>query len=208
LTVTTENDDHNDNTVLDKASIERDITRGAKAARDLRDKAGKTWQNWSAVIVGLRGFHALACERAGTNNMQAQNYRDAMSGLLESKRGVEYSWIDKQTRSDCYRLMECISEVDVWYAGLDTNQKSRWNHPTTIVKHCPKQYLKGGMRKHNKPPKKDKKKPTVTFETERLKALLIEVITRLAKYEPDAMTLLKQIYPTDPDDNIDDLAAE
>ncbi len=49
----------------------------------------------------------------------------------------------------------------------------------------------------------------MTFETERLKALLIKVIKRLAKYEPDALDLLDEIHMSDPDDDLSDaLGAE
>jgi hypothetical protein len=39
----------------------------------------------------------------------------------------------------------------------------------------------------------------------RLKALLIHVIKRLVKYEPDALELLEQLNPSDPDDGLGDL---
>ena len=54
-------------------------------------------------------------------------------------------------------------------------------------------------------PKTGQKKPAVTAETERLKALLIEVIRRLAKYEPEALDMLKRVMPADPNDSLDDL---
>jgi hypothetical protein len=42
---------------------------------------------------------------------------------------------------------------------------------------------------------KNKKKPVVNAETERLWALLVKVIKRLAKHEPDAAALLDQVMP-------------
>jgi hypothetical protein len=62
------------------------------------------------------------------------------------------------------------------------------------------------MRRHNQ--KAKGKKPAVTAETERLKSLLIQVIKRLTKYEPEAMQLLDQVIPSDPDDDVGDLAGE
>lgn len=59
------------------------------------------------------------------------------------------------------------------------------------------------MRGHNKPRKT--KKPVTSYEIERLKALLIQVIKRLAKHEPDALELLDQLNPSDPDDGVGDL---
>jgi hypothetical protein len=83
----------------------------------------------------------------------------------------------------------------------------RWKHPSTIALHCPKHLVSGGMRGHNQPPttRKAKPKPAVSYETERLKALLIEVIRRLLKYEPDAADLLKRVHVPDPEDDVDDL---
>jgi hypothetical protein len=45
----------------------------------------------------------------------------------------------------------------------------------------------------------------VSAETERLKALLVQVIKRLAKYEPAALDLLDQLHLSDPDDGVGDL---
>ena len=41
-------------------------------------------------------------------------------------------------------------------------------------------------------------------EIERLKALLIKVIQRLAKHEPDALQLLDQIAPPELNDSLDE----
>jgi hypothetical protein len=85
-----------------------------------------------------------------------------------------------------------------------------WKHPSTIVKHCPPRLVKGGLIGHNTPPRRaaGPRKPIVNAETERLKALLIQVIKRLAKHELDALELLDQIMPrAEPVDSVDDLYA-
>ena len=49
----------------------------------------------------------------------------------------------------------------------------------------------------------------MSAETERLKALLIQVIKRLAKYDPSALDLLDQIHlVADPDHGVDDVFTE
>ena len=45
-------------------------------------------------------------------------------------------------------------------------------------------------------------KPITSFEIERLKALLLQVIKRLAKYEPNAVELLDQVTAADPNDEL------
>jgi hypothetical protein len=192
-----------DTDALDRAAIDRDIAQGAKAFGELRKNVATDWTHWSATILGLRGLRSLAFAEAGTNRMTSQAYRDAMSGLLQLRKYAIYDEIDKPTRSDCYRLMDRLEDIDTWYAGLPIADKLRWKHPTTIAKHCPKNLLVGGLRGHNT--KTGKKKPAVTYETERLKALLVQVIKRLAKYEADALDMLDQIHSADPEDRIDDL---
>ena len=208
LSMSTADADHTDDTVLDRTAIDRDIVVGARAYQALLKNADLDWSHWSATIVGLRGLHALACEKAGTSSMTSQAFRDAMRSLLQLRKYAVYDLIPKQTRSECYRLMERLEDIDGWYAQLPADDKLRWKHPASVAKHCPKQFLRGGMRRHNQPPKVGKK-PAVSFETERLKALLIQVIKRLAKYEPDAIDLLDQLHlPADPEDRVDDIFGE
>jgi hypothetical protein len=190
---------------LDRAAIDRDIAAGAKAFKELLQHADLDWNHWSATILGLRGLRSLAFARARTNKMTSQTYRDAMGYLLGLRTYSIYDQIDKQTRSDCYRLMDRLEDVDTWYSGLDRNDKLKWKHPTTIAKHCPKEYLSGGMRRHNLP-KPGKKKPAVSAETERLKALLMQAIEIVMDFKPEAAKrLLAQVHPANPDDKLDDL---
>jgi hypothetical protein len=206
---TNTDDDSADDPVLDRASIDRDIAAGAKAFRELERNASLDWTHWSATILGLRGLRSLAFEKAKTNNMKSQAYRDAMSALLMLRKHSDYDRIDKQTRSDCYKFMDRLEDIDHWYASqVSTHDKLRWRHPTTIVKHCPKHLLSGGMHGHNKPKKKGEKKPAVTAETERLKALLLQAIEIIMEFKPDAAkSLLRQVQPADPEDSVADMYA-
>jgi hypothetical protein len=174
--------------MLDRDQIDRDIVAGARAFQELLHNANLDWCHWSSTILGLRGLRSLAFAKAGTSNMKLQAYRDAMNSLLGLSKYSIYDQIEKQTRSDCYRLMDRLEDVDIWYSKLSTDDKLRWKHPCTIAKHVPKEYLTGGMRRHNQPPK-GKKKPAISAETERLKALLIQVIMRLVKHEPECIDL-------------------
>ena len=156
----------------------------------------------------MRGLRSLAYAKAGTTSMQAQAFRDAMSGLLTLRKYSVYDRMAKQTRSDCYRIMDRLEDVHRWYrTELDIDEKMRWKHPGTIAKHCPPEYL-SSMRSHNKPPPKPaakRKPPLVNFETERLKALLMILIKELLRLDPQnkvALDLLDQIHPSDPSDEI------
>jgi hypothetical protein len=193
--------------VLDMASVNADILAGARAFEKLLRHSDDDWQSWSLTIRGLRALRSLIFERTKTNNMQSQVYRDEMSRMLEQRKYSAYGHITKQARSSCYKLADRIEDIDLWYAALPTPDKLRWKHPDSIVKNCPRHLVDGGMRGHNKP-KRALKKTFLNPEIERLRALLIKVIKRLVKYEPDARELLDQINPADPDDSVADVAAE
>lgn len=190
---------------LDHVAIERDIVAGAKAFGQLLKHSSRSWTFWSATILGLRGLRTLAYAQAGTSSMTSQAYRDAMRSLLNQRKYSIYAQMDNPTRSDCYKLMDHLEEIDAWYNNLPTADRLRWQHPETILKHCPEEFVKGSRRSAQSK-KKNPRKPLVSVETERLKRLLIQVIKRLMRYEPEAIELLDQIQPPDvPDDSTDDL---
>jgi hypothetical protein len=190
--------------VIDKAALEADIVAGARAFTKLLNHAADDWTSWSITIIGLRGLRDLARAKAHTADIHSYAYRQAMSHLLQLRKYSVYDQIDKPTRSACYKLMDSLEEINVWYAGQLPADKLRWKHPQSIVKHAPRNLVEGG-KGHNKPKPKGQKKPAGWAEIERLKALLIQVIQRLIKHEPDAAALLDQVNPRDPDDGIGDL---
>src|SRR5262249_3743948 len=144
----------------------------------------------------------LAFNEAHTSDIRSYAYRQKIGELLEKKKYAALAQIDKQTRSTRYKLMDHIEEISVWYASQAPSDQMRWKHPDAIAKHCPKHFVAGG--KGGNKPKPGKKKPVIDAEIERLKALLIKVIKRLAKYEPEAVELLDQVTAQDPNDSLDD----
>jgi hypothetical protein len=202
------NDDADPDDPLDMTNVNAEIADGIKAYRELLDHAADDWTHWEITIRGLRALRTLAFTKSGSNNMHSQAYRDAMNDLLQTRKYAIYDQIDRQTRSDCYKLMDALDEIGEWYAGLSSTNKLNWKHPSSIAKHAPEQLLSGGMG-HNKPKRKKKivaKKPAVNAEIERLRQLLHEAIGSLVRYEPDnAKRLLTQVMPGQPTDELDDL---
>jgi hypothetical protein len=201
--MTTTEEHYEADAVFDKAAIEADIVAGARAFTKLLNHAADDWTSWSITIIGLRGLRDLARAQAHTADIHSYAYRQAMSRLLQLRKYSVYDQIDKPTRSACYKLMDTVEDLSVWYAALPPADKLRWKHPQSIVKHAPRNLVEGG-KGHNRPKAKGQKKPVTSAEIERLKALLIQVIKRLIKYEPDATDLLDQITPADPDDGVPD----
>jgi hypothetical protein len=188
--------------VLDLAVIDADIREGAKAMAWLEKNTKASWSHWSTFIKGFRSFRNLVFAQTQTHDIKAHAYRQKIGELMELKKYAAYA-IDKQDRSDCYALMDRIEDIDRWYFALPSHEQRRWSHPNSVRKHAPKHLLSAG-RGHNKPPKIKKPKPVVSAEIERLKAMLLQVIKRLAKYEPEAIDLLDQVQPpSDPSDSLE-----
>jgi hypothetical protein len=194
---------NHDDSVLDMESINRDIADGAKAFHKLLCHATDDWNSWAIAIRGLRALRNFVFAQSHSSDIRSWAYRQAIGHLLQQRKYSIYDRIDKPTRSTCYKLMDSIEEITQWYMTLPASDQMRWKHPDAIAKHCPRHLVAGG-KGSNKPP--GKKKPAFSAEVERLKALLIKVIKRLAKYEPEAVELLDQVQPADePNDEIGDL---
>jgi hypothetical protein len=192
-----------DDDPLDMNEVEADISAGAKAFTVLLEHTSDDWGHWTIVIRGFRALRNLAFAQAQTSDIKSYAYRQKIGELLGQRKYSPYAAIDKQTRSTCYKLMDQLEEIHTWYISLPPADQLRWKHPDAIAKHCPHQLLAGG-RGHNRPPKRGKK-PASSAEVERLKALLIKIICRLAKHEPDAVELIQQVHGEDPNDSLEDI---
>lgn len=204
----TETEDDADN-VIDKKSVDAEIANGVKAWTELRKAAGKDWNLWSIYTRGFRALRGLAFANAHVSDIHSDAYRKEIGRLLKLAKYSAYSEpnLAKTTRSAMYKMMDCIEEIDSWYAGLPSDDKLRWKHPETVIKYCPKTLLAGGMKHHNKPPKPGKKKTGVDAEVARLRGLLTQAATILMDTNPgEAKKLLNQIHPADdPSDEIPEL---
>jgi hypothetical protein len=197
---------------IDPAAARADAVAGARALKNLLKTAGHNWSNgWSIAVRGWRGLRSLAFKRAGVSDTASQAYRDAMSGLLEQAQWIDYRNIPKETRAAMTRLVDHIDEIDQWHATLSVWEKERWTNPQTICKHCPKHLLAG--RGHNRPPlRRSKAKKKGNPEADRLRAILIAIITEFVMpTDPGrAKTLLASLYPDEegPNDSLDDLGVD
>jgi hypothetical protein len=49
-------------------------------------------------------------------------------------RKYGFADLEKRTRADLLRIMECLQQVEAWRAGLKDDDRLRFNHPTTICR--------------------------------------------------------------------------
>jgi hypothetical protein len=66
----------------------------------------------------------IACSNAPGGG----RYRAAFTCWL-NKNG--FADLEKRTRADLLRIMECLDQVEVWRAGLKEDNRLRVNHPST-----------------------------------------------------------------------------
>jgi hypothetical protein len=203
----TDIDTHDDaEDAFDLDAINEDIATGAKALTYLVQHKEDDWMRWSATIKGLRGLRDLAASKSGSRDLASWHYRQALGALLELKKHAVYGTLTKQQRSSCYKLMDRIEDIDIWYATISTEDKMRWKSPDAIAKHVPKNLLAGGGG-HNRPKPKGKKKPASTANEERLRAILIAVIREfvMPANPQRGSELLAELYSDEADLN-DDIA--
>lgn len=193
--------------VYDIPKLEKQADRGAKAYAQLRKEADAKWQQWEITIAGLAALSDLVSAKTGTRNRRSDAYRTEISRQMNRPRWAVYREMRPKERSACYALMDHLAEVSLWHAGLDQSDKVRWQHPETIVKHCPSHLLSDSGRNEPKKPrnKKGPKKRMVSAEEDRLRKLLLAVIKALMKYEPEtAQKLMDEVMPQGvPDDDLE-----
>jgi hypothetical protein len=196
--------------VLEMPAVDAEIADGVKALNHLFRHAGDDFTKWEIVIKGFRALRNLAFASAHTSDIQAYDYRQAMGSLLRQRKYAAYDHLDRPTRSACYKLMDSIEDISLWYAALPAADKLRWTHPQSIVKNAPRHLVAGG-RGHNKPKKTGQKKRASSAEEDRLRQILIAIIEEFVRpSNPQrADELLKQVYPAgDPNDSLDDLTGD
>jgi hypothetical protein len=107
----------------------RRVTEGSKAWTRLKHNTLQNWIDWllvgAALLVGRREAMRIAC----SNRPVGGRYRRAFTWWL---RENGFADLEKRTRADLLRIMECVEQIEVWRAGLDKEDRLRINHPTTI----------------------------------------------------------------------------
>jgi hypothetical protein len=194
--------------VFDLEALKADAIEGAKAAAYLFEHKTDDWERMVKMIRGLRGLRDLCYHKTGTRKPTDFANRQEMGRLLSQRQYAAYDRV-KQYRSDAYKMMENLEDIDDWYHGrvsyqgypITDDDRMEWKSLRTIIKHVPPQLTGHEDRVAKAPPKKTgPKKRTVTAEEdqlraafEALRALTLQVIKRLAKFDPSALDLLDEL---------------
>ncbi|HEY6258216.1 MAG TPA: hypothetical protein VIY51_20735 [Xanthobacteraceae bacterium] len=106
------------------------IAAGAVAWRRLR--GGKSFDDWILVARAL-SVGRVACMRlAGCNKPVGSRYNSLMGQWL-AQHG--FDTITTQERYRALQVLDNISEIETWRAGLDDAQRRKVNHPGTVWSH-------------------------------------------------------------------------
>jgi hypothetical protein len=105
------------------------VIEGSKAWTRLKHNSLQNWIDWllvgAALLIGRREAMRIAC----SNRPIGGRYRQAFTWWL---RENGFSDLEKRTRADLLRTMECLEQIELWRAGLKEDDRLRINHPTTI----------------------------------------------------------------------------
>jgi hypothetical protein len=105
------------------------VIEGSKAWTRLKRNSLQNWMDWllvgAALLVGRREAMRIAC----SNRPAGGRYRRAFTWWLRKNCFAD---LEKRTRADLLRIMECLEQIEVWRAGLKEDDRLRINHPTTV----------------------------------------------------------------------------
>jgi hypothetical protein len=94
-----------------------------------RRKTDASWADWKLIGEALLVGRRAAMLAAGTNEPSGKRYINQFHFWLQ-KRG--FGDLDKADRSKLLALMENLSAVEAWRAGLSEADRLRQNHPSAI----------------------------------------------------------------------------
>jgi hypothetical protein len=108
-----------------------EITAGRFAWERLRRDGQTTWQDWILVGHALQAGRFLSMRTACVNQAVGQKYNHAMSVWL---RETGFAAITQATRSDLFRCIENLIEIQKWRETLDEDDRLNCNHPQSVMR--------------------------------------------------------------------------
>jgi hypothetical protein len=116
------------------------IAEGREAWQRLRQRARKSWQDWSAVGHALLVLRKDALLEAKTDRPFGKIYTRIMAASLR-EHGLDD--IGQQVR---WRLMQCLrheSDITLWLSSLSEQRQLKLCHPDTIWMRFSEEYAPG-----------------------------------------------------------------
>lgn len=108
------------------------IADGRAAWSRLQRRERQSWQDWLAVGNALTLGRTEALAQAGTNSPQGSRYNKAMGDWLRDN-GLD--GISAAERYKLIQIVEHLTEIEAWRAGLAPEAARRLNHPSAVWSH-------------------------------------------------------------------------
>jgi hypothetical protein len=144
-----------------------------------RINTGHDWSDWLKIGAALEAARTEAMKTAGVNQPIGARYYKAFGKALK-REGLGKDKLDSATRSQSFTVYKHRSSIEEWRTKLEPGERSRWNHPSSVLRNWGK--TEEGRAALRKPPPPGDKRKTVTErlneqveQNEQLQALLEEV---------------------------------
>jgi len=108
------------------------VSDGVAAWSRLRERARASWTDWVAVGRALIIGRTEALKIAETNSPVGSRYNAAMGAWLMAN-GLD--GVNNQERYRALLILENLTAISAWRAGLDEVKRRRLNHPSAIWAH-------------------------------------------------------------------------
>ena len=106
-----------------------DVVQQAWAAWCRLKQGSKSWSDWVQVGHALLEGRTTALRNAGTTSPAGRGYSDAFSDWLTYNRFD----VGPSHRAKLLVVMGILPEIEQWLATLTPLQRSRMNHPGTVL---------------------------------------------------------------------------
>jgi hypothetical protein len=117
-------------------SPDQTIIAGRAAWERIRDHGRMVWGDWLLIGRALFIGRIVALKAADTNRCVGSKYNAAMAAWLR-ENGLDD--VVAQERYQLFLILENLTEIEAWRAGLDDVQRRRLNHPNAIWAHWRRQ---------------------------------------------------------------------
>ena len=120
------------NNAPESANLSREDNQVFEAARVAAASLAKTFELWITIARAVE-LARLKADRIGRRNaFQRILEQQGLAGVLGNTWNSQ-----KSTANKLLAILNNLSEVETWRAGLNQHQRISWSAPTTVYKHCP-----------------------------------------------------------------------
>lgn len=106
------------------------VEAGRLAWSRLREHQRVAWGDWRDVGLALKVGRDAAMSSTGAKSPHGKKYTSVFGAWM---RANGFGDVSQQVRNSLMRCIEDLDAIEQWRAGLDEEQRRRYNHPDSVL---------------------------------------------------------------------------